>query len=147
MKICTKCKKSQEESNFYKNRTNIDGLAVHCKECREAYKKKYRQENKEKISKYFKEYNKHKGYNTIKKTPQQIEKRKEYIKRYKSKNPEKIKAHKTVECALKAGRLTKKPCVICGDKNTEAHHDDYSKHLDVVWLCRKHHSGLHWKDK
>jgi len=24
----------------------------------------------------------------------------------------------------------------------DAHHEDYSKLLDVIWLCRKHHAQL-----
>nr|DAD85891.1 MAG TPA: hypothetical protein [Siphoviridae sp. ctGdK3] len=28
-------------------------------------------------------------------------------------------------------------------ENLEAHHDDYSKPLQVRWLCRRHHKQLH----
>ena len=41
------------------------------------------------------------------------------------------------------GRIFKKPCKVCGDLNVEAHHEDYSKPLDVVWLCHKHHGVVH----
>lgn len=57
---------------------------------------------------------------------------------------------KRVKHALLTGRLTKGPCNDCGSTATEAHHEDYSKPLDVVWLCRDcHHSkhGLGWKMK
>lgn len=35
------------------------------------------------------------------------------------------------------------PCSVCGATRGEAHHDDYSKPLDVVWLCRTHHWARH----
>lgn len=40
---------------------------------------------------------------------------------------------------LRAGKLIEEPCRICGNIKAEAHHEDYSKPLDVVWLCNKHH--------
>ncbi len=45
---------------------------------------------------------------------------------------------------VKRGKIKKGNCEVCSsDKNVEAHHDDYSKPLDVRWLCRKHHRELH----
>jgi len=35
------------------------------------------------------------------------------------------------------------PCEICGCEKSEAHHDDYSRPLDVRWLCRVHHLMHH----
>ncbi len=32
-----------------------------------------------------------------------------------------------------------KICSDCGETKVEAHHEDYSKPLDVEWLCKKHH--------
>lgn len=52
-------------------------------------------------------------------------------------------AHKAVQNALKAGKLTKAPCEECGSKLTVAHHDDYAKPLDVRWLCKICHSQWH----
>lgn len=57
--------------------------------------------------------------------------------------PERVKARNAVSRALKSGRLIKKPCVKCGDNKSFAHHTDYSKPLDVVWLCRTHHRAEH----
>lgn len=36
-----------------------------------------------------------------------------------------------------------KPCEICDYQETDKHHDDYSKPLEVIWLCRKHHIQRH----
>ena len=35
------------------------------------------------------------------------------------------------------------PCEVCGIPESHAHHDDYSRPLDVRWLCEKHHKQLH----
>ena len=35
-------------------------------------------------------------------------------------------------------------CLFCGDKfSVQGHHENYSKPLDVLWLCRSHHADLH----
>lgn len=39
--------------------------------------------------------------------------------------------------------LTKKPCDVCNQYPAQAHHSDYSKPLDVKWLCIKHHAETH----
>lgn len=45
--------------------------------------------------------------------------------------------------AVKSGVLVRRPCRECGATKVEAHHTDYSKPLDVVWLCRAHHVAEH----
>lgn len=45
--------------------------------------------------------------------------------------------------ALSSGRITRKPCSVCDDPRSEGHHCDYSKPLEVMWLCKKHHKILH----
>ena len=56
--------------------------------------------------------------------------------------PEKISARKKVHWAVKTGKLVRKPC-FCGEEKVFAHHEDYQKPLDVIWLCRKHHVEKH----
>jgi ribosomal protein S27AE len=41
--------------------------------------------------------------------------------------------------------LIKQPCEVCGNLKAQAHHDDYSKPLQVRWLCQKHHTEHHQK--
>lgn len=56
--------------------------------------------------------------------------------------PEKYRARQEVLKALRKGLLKKEPCVICGDLTVEAHHEDYSKPLNIKWLCKKHHDAI-----
>jgi len=45
--------------------------------------------------------------------------------------------------ALAKGFLKKLPCAMCGTtEDLEAHHEDYSRPLDVEWLCFRHHREL-----
>lgn len=44
--------------------------------------------------------------------------------------------------ALSRGKLTKLPCEICGDPESEMHHWDYAKPLDVTFLCKTHHAEI-----
>lgn len=43
---------------------------------------------------------------------------------------------------LKRGHLKRSNCVKCG-KRAEMHHEDYSRPLEIIWLCRKHHLDHH----
>jgi ribosomal protein S27AE len=45
--------------------------------------------------------------------------------------------------AIRKGVLIRKSCERCGAAKTDAHHEDYSKPLDVIWLCRKCHQQRH----
>ena len=49
---------------------------------------------------------------------------------------------------LRRGKIQRQPCRDCGDKKSEMHHADYSKPLDVTWLCRtchlKWHGNVDW---
>lgn len=60
------------------------------------------------------------------------------VKRWREENPEKDRVHKIVFVAKRNGSLVKGIC-FCGSTKVEAHHEDYSKPLEVIWLCKKHH--------
>jgi hypothetical protein len=69
------------------------------------------------------------------------------VRRYRDNptNVGKELARQAVRTALRTGGLNKGPCEIGGDCSgrIEAHHDDYSKPLEVRWLCRRHHGRSH----
>ena len=50
--------------------------------------------------------------------------------------------------ALRSGALNRpSECSVCGKKcKPHGHHTDYSKPLDVKWLCRKCHADAHRRD-
>lgn len=68
---------------------------------------------------------------------------KRYSNRFNAKFPEKHRAHVLLKYAVKQGKILRLPCTVCGDVNSFAHHEDYTKPLEVVWLCRKHHREKH----
>ena len=68
-----------------------------------------------------------------------------YKKIQTARYPERIAARKAVFEAVRSGRLIRQACERCGDYPGHAHHEDYSKPLDVRWLCRSCHREYHEK--
>ena len=53
-------------------------------------------------------------------------------------------AARMIFLAVKLGVLTKGPCAVCGTtEEIQGHHTDYTKPLEVTWLCRLHHFHAH----
>lgn len=63
--------------------------------------------------------------------------------RRRNRDPLKRKAQNDLNHAITAGKIVRGSCEVCGAAKAEGHHDDYSKPLDVRWLCRKHHMEQH----
>lgn len=73
-----------------------------------------------------------------------VEQERDRVRKYRRENPEKWAAHIATNSALKNGKLTRDPfCELCGAPSEHAHHDDYSKPLDVRWLCVPCHKRVH----
>lgn len=75
------------------------------------------------------------------------EARRAYFIGYQAKpdNRLKLRAREMVAYAIKKGTLVSLPCETCGDARTQAHHEDYSKPFEVIWLCSKCHGAMHRK--
>jgi hypothetical protein len=66
-----------------------------------------------------------------------------YRNRQKKREPVKEAARREVQEALRRGLLVRRSCEQCGAEKGHAHHDDYSRPLDVRWLCRPCHTAHH----
>lgn len=100
-------------------------------EQRREYYRNWREKNKEKRNKYSKKYKEKR----LLWDPDYITRS---VRNWRNKNPEANKAHKIVFVAVRNGSILKELC-FCGEYEVEAHHDDYSKPLEVIWLCKPHH--------
>lgn len=152
-KVCFKCKEHLPLDAFYKHKRMADGHLNKCKAC----SRKDSIFNREANLEYYREYDRNRAN-----LPHRVLQRKEYAltdnaraisktskKKWIDLNEDKRGAHVVVNNALRDGRIEKpKNCEVCGksDCRLEAHHEDYSKTLDVVWLCVSCHAKLH-KDK
>lgn len=59
-------------------------------------------------------------------------------------DPINARAYWMVTEAIAGGKLVRGPCEVCATtKRVEGHHDDYTKPLEVRWLCTRHHQQHH----
>ena len=131
MKECFKCGEEKPLSEFYKHKQMGDGHLNKCKSCTKNDVKLHRKANIERI----REYDRNRGN---RQDPG-------YCKEWRAANPEKYKAHSMVNYHVRIGNMTKpNKCSKCSSKGrVEGHHEDYSKPLDVEWLCSACHSQVH----
>lgn len=116
-KICTKCHQSKPMDSFYRNgnRYGKQEYKSQCSNCIKLGLKRYGNSR--------------------------------YIK-YKMNNPIKDVASQAVRSLVATGKIIKPDqCSIClsivGSKSIQGHHEDYSKPLEVIWVCVKCHSNIH----
>lgn len=135
MKTCFKCGIEKDLSEFYKHPAMADGHLNKCKECAKADVNKHRSENIDRIREY--DRNRPNKSERFKKDHERTKERRKSDSLY-------YKAHLLVAKAVRIGDLIRQDCQVCGrDTNVHAHHDDYEKPLDVMWLCPVCHSKRH----
>ena len=130
-KVCFKCGQAKPLTAFYKHKKMADGHLNKCIDCAKKDVAEHRVINIEKIRKYDRERG--------------CRQSAEYFKEYDKKYPKKLKARQKVNRAVRAGKLRKYPCEICGCERSVGHHDDYDFPLQVRWLCQAHHKQWHAK--
>ena len=144
MKTCPKCKTDKESLSFHKSRSRKDGLKCWCKDCCRKYqqskagKEASRRYNQTKAGKKTKQRADQKHYQTEagKETSRKSDCKQRQL------HPERIKARKAIYNAIRLGRLIRPDhCEMCFIVcRPEGHHEDYSKQLEVDWLCTECHN-------
>lgn len=146
-KPCKQCGQDVRLADYYRHPRTADGYLAVCKSCHRANVKSNRAANVE----YYREFDRARAN-----LPHRVAAREAYAqtpegkaaggrakRRYTERNPVKRAAVNKVNNALRDGQLTRQPCEVCGAERAQAHHDDYSKPLDVRWLCTTHHAEWH----
>lgn len=127
----------------------ISGLQLDKRERKRLKDKRYYEKHKAEISarnaKYNREHPEQRRATCKRYYENNLKKESERQKKYIVNNPEKYQAHLAVQRAIRSGDLVRRPCEMCGATRASAHHDDYSRQLDVRWLCHKCHMAWHSK--
>jgi len=110
---CVTCGKTED---LMKGSVNKYGTQYYrCRKCNTERANKYRAKNRDKIRKI--------------------------SSRQARKSPVQRRAYSLVSLHKKLYNPCEYPN--CKVVKTDAHHEDYSRPLDVIWLCRQHHADLH----
>jgi hypothetical protein len=133
-KKCFKCQCEKPLDAFYKHSMMQDGHLNKCKECT----KKDTLENRQAKLEKYRQYDRMRAS-----MPHRVAQRSEINKRWFEQHPDRKRAQTKLGRALQKGLVKKQPCIVCGALKSEAHHPDYSRPLDVVWMCTPHHAQTH----
>ena len=120
LKQCSQCHKWKPLELFVRDKSRPSGRDPRCKVCH-----RFEVSHRYKTNSEFK---------------MRVFKRAE---EWRKRNRHKARAHSRVNDAIRYGRLVRQPCSVCGNTRSDAHHNDYSKPLEVLWLCRIHHKAVH----
>ena len=130
--ICRICFKEKEPYRIGLRQCRDCFLAKARKSCHA-----YAIKNKKRLREYHAKYNR-------------TEKRRKYHRDYYHNvrnikaNRMKLKARRIIRNELERGRLQRGPCKSCNfNGHTDAHHLNYYRPFDIVWLCDPCHRQVH----
>jgi ribosomal protein S27AE len=146
MSKCRHCHISYEAPSWQVTRGDYE-----CGPCRRNRQAEYRASRKASgnpvvSGKMPREY--HRSYEKVYfQDPENRERRNALMREYSKAHGtrEHHRARRKVRTAIASGRLAREACEVCGESKVHAHHDDYSKPLEVRWLCPAHHYEHHAK--
>ena len=133
-KTCFKCQTVKLLDEFYKHSAMADGHLNKCKECNKKDAHEHRLKNIEKV----REYDKRRA-----KLPERAKLALRIQQEWRRADKRRTKCHNAVARAIKKGNLIPLPCIRCNEIKSLAHHEDYDKPLDVMWLCQPCHKQRH----
>lgn len=135
-KVCTKCKIEKPLDQFYRGNDTVLGYRCACKQCIIKQSIKHRAANP-----------RSREYTVLyRQTKSGKESAAKAVRKWNDKNRSKIRAMLRLNYAIGRGYIKSLPCFVCGEK-AHAHHPDYSRPLDVMWLCPAHHKQAHMAAK
>lgn len=135
-KKCKVCEEVKPLDDYYDMPKCKDGKRGLCKQCHKLRAKRWQHANPERYRKTAKRF----YHNNREKL---LQRHKEYLQQH----PEKTAARLATRKAIRDGVLVPQDCEGCGTtKNIEAHHSDYSNHLDITWFCRRCHQKHHARE-
>lgn len=144
-RVCKECGETKPLDDFPKYKANgKSGRRHKCKLCWNAqwtpviieHNKRYYHENKN----GYRDRQKSRTLQQKRRRPKDHQRRN---RKYEKLHPERAAAKRAVMIAVRSGNIIPQPCEVCGKSSAQAHHDDYSKPLEVLWLCRFHHGERH----
>lgn len=136
-KSCFSCLIVKPITGFYKHPAMLDGHLGKCKTCTKICVHKNRNKNIE----HYRQYDIRRSKQT-----HRIALNKKIGNSWDEKYPIKYRAKSAVNNARRDGRLNKaEACSSCKKTGIRiyGHHSDYSKPLDVIWLCQVCHKEWH----
>jgi len=136
LKRCFRCEEWLPVDDFYRHPQMADGRLGKCIECTKRDATRFRNENLERVRQYDRDRSRLASRRVV------IAER---AARWARLNPERRKASTAVGNAIRDGRLVRGRCEVCGSSKSQGHHRDYTKPLEVMWLCAIHHSEWHAK--
>lgn len=134
MKRCFKCGRVLALDEFYRHPMMADGHLGKCKDCTKADVSSNYRIRRDRYVLYERRRNQQ---------PERKAARAEYLREHRARHPEHNRARQALSRAVRTGVLTRRPCEKCGSSKSQAHHPDYSRPLDVRWLCVVHHREAH----
>lgn len=152
MKICKRCGETKPLDGFYRHSAMGDGYLSFCRECTKARVRDHRKNNLDRVQEYDRVRNDDPERVAARRARRLAAMRDEQLRarlyatqaKWAEQNKVKRQAHYKVGNAIRDGKLTVQPCERCGyGVGVHAHHEDYSKPLDVNWLCKKCHGQRH----
>ena len=148
MKPCKQCGVVKPLDEFYRHSAMKDGYLNICKVCKRDYQKGRHRDfpDKSRAIDRAKRSRNPKLYRKLRQSwdRNNADKSRALKSGWIARNPEKRRAHMDLHNAIKSGKVKKGPCRDCGSTRLiHGHHEDYSRPLDVIWLCPKCHGKLH----
>lgn len=138
-KICTLCLVKKPVSEFYSYFRTARNKTILTSRCKECFKKKVLDYVKTPIGRI-----KHRKWarNWAKTENGKKFYHARTVKRRKI-DREKCLCRQRFNGYIYRGTIKRQPCSICKKENAHAHHENYNKPLEVIWLCRTHHLMHH----